>query len=111
MNAPTASELPLLPRVALPNGQKAESPTTLLSLNGAGELDFCVITGGVSAKITDAVAGQLELRLELSGGPVPVTTATLVVGDEVYAHTRAEDLEVVLGRLAAAALPHQWDVA
>lgn len=59
--------------------------------------------------MTDAVAGHLELRLELSGEPLPVTTATLVVGDDVYVHTRAEDLETVLGKLAAAALPHQWE--
>jgi hypothetical protein len=64
-----------------------ESPTTLLSLNGAGELDLCVITGRVSARFADSVGGHLELRVELSGEPVPVTTATLVVGADVYVHT------------------------
>lgn len=85
-----------------------ESPTTFLSLNGAGELDHCVMTGRVSAKFADAV-GHLDLRVELSGEPVPLTTATLVVGDDVYMNTRAEDLEVVLGKLATAAVPHQWE--
>lgn len=86
-----------------------DSPTRALSLNGAGELDQCTIVGCTPATVNGADSAVLQLRMELSGGAAPLTTASLVVGEDEFTHSQEEAFEVVLGAVARAALPLRWE--
>ncbi len=90
------------------DGLEPATATGSLSLNRAGELDHCVLSVRVPSRV-DGSAGMLDLDMALDGGPAPLTTATLRVGEEVYSHSQVEILEGVLGALAQLARPHLWE--
>lgn len=89
-----------------------DTPTTALSLNGAGEVDHCDVRVDVATRVKGpgGPQGHLSLTFHLGTGTYEaVIDAEMTIGQRTVANTQEERLEEVLGALVPQLGEVKWE--